>query len=175
MFALTALQLIWDNLGLAFSKGDQKIEARYNMSVGASIAMYAAAISGVGVAHFLGHPLEKRVHVTHGVSCALMLPYTMEFNLIACPEKFARIAEIMGESVASLSVFDAAAKSATAVRILSRALGMPQTLSDIGIKKSQIPEMAEEAVNSYGVLTKMWNPRDITLEDATRIYTAALE
>jgi alcohol dehydrogenase class IV len=175
MFALTAIKLICDNIGLAYSKGEQKIEARYNMSIAASIAMYGAVVSGVGIAHFLGHPLEKRVHVTHGVSCTLMLPYAMEFNLIACPEKFARIAEIMGEPVAGLSVFEAATKSATAVRMLSKSLGMPQTLSDIGIQKSQIPEMAEETVNSYGSLIKMWNPRDITIEDATKIYAAAFK
>lgn len=175
MFALTALKLIYENIGIAYSKGDQRIDARYNMSVAASVAMYGASVSGVGIAHFLGHPLEKRAHVTHGVGCSLMLPYSIEFNLISCPEKYARIAEIMGEPITGLSIMDAAARSVTAVRALSRSLGMPQTLNDIGIQMSQIPEMAEEAVHSYGFLTKMWNPRDMTIEDASSIYREAFE
>ena len=174
MFALTALELISQNILQAYSKGTQNIDARYNMSVGASIAMYAVAVSGVGIAHFMGHPLEKRVHVSHGISCTLMLPYVMEFNLIACPEKFARIAEVMGESVDGLSVFDAAAKAVEAVRILSKALGMPQTLSDIGIKKTQVAEMAEEMLDGYGLEIRMWNPRDVSVEDTTKIYIAAI-
>lgn len=175
MFALTALKLICDNIGLAYSKGGQKIEARYNMSIGASLAMYAAALSGVGIAHFLGHPLEKRSHITHGTSCALMLPYVMEFNLIAYPEKFAKVAEVMGEPVNGLSVFDAATKSVVVVKRLSKALGMPQTLSDIGINKTQIEEMVDEALNSYGPIIEIWNPRNITKEEATKIYMAALD
>ncbi len=174
MFALTALELISQNILQAYSKGKQNIGARYNMSVGASIAMYAVAVSGVGIAHFMGHPLEKRAHVSHGVSCTLMLPYVMEFNLIACPEKFARIAEVMGESVDGLSVFDAAAKSIEAVKRISRPLGIPQTLSDIGIKKTQIREMAEEMLDAYGVETKSWNPREVSVEDTVKIYTSAL-
>jgi len=136
--------------------------------------MYAVAVSGVGIAHFMGHPLEKRAHVSHGVSCTLMLPYVMEFNLIACPEKFARIAEVMGEPVDGLSVYGAAAEAVEAVKRLSQALGMPQTLIDIGIKKAQMAEMAEEMLDAYGLETRMWNPRDVSVEDTTKIYAAAL-
>jgi alcohol dehydrogenase class IV len=174
MLALTALKLASDNIRQAFSKGKQNIEARYNMSVAASLAMGAVALSGVGMAHLSGHPLEKRSHITHGTSCTLMLPYVIEFNLMACPEKFAKIAEAMGEATSGLSVFDAAAKSVPAVRKLSRALGMPQTLRDIGINQTQIEAMVEELFNAYGSEIRMWNPRDVSREDAAKIYTAAL-
>ena len=121
MFALTALDLIIGSIGQAYSEGKQNIEARYNMSVAASLAMHAVALSGVGIAHFMGHPLEKRAPISHGISCALMLPYVMEFNLLACPERFAKIAKIMGEKTDGLSVLDAAVKSVEAVRKLSQA------------------------------------------------------
>jgi alcohol dehydrogenase class IV len=173
MYALTALKLIYGSIGQAFSKGNQNIEARYNMSIGASLAMFAATVSRVGIAHFMGHPLEKRVHVTHGVGCTLMLPYTIQFNLMACPGKFAKIAEVMGEPVSGLSIFDAAVKPINAIKRLSRALEMPQTLKEIGIKKNQITEMADETINFYGDLIKMWNPRDVSRDDLVNIYNSA--
>jgi alcohol dehydrogenase class IV len=174
MLALTALKLICGSIGQAYSKGNQNIEARYNMSIGASLAMFAASVSRVGIAHFMGHPLEKRAHITHGAGCTLMLPYAIQFNLIACPEKFAKIAELMGEPVSGLSIFDAAVKSIDAIKRLSRALGMPQTLKEIGIKKTQIPEIVDETINSYGNLIKMWNPRNVSREDISNIYNSAL-
>ncbi len=174
MYALTALKLIYGSIGQAYSKGNQNIEARYNMSVGASLAMFAASVSRVGIAHFMGHPVEKRAHVTHGVGCTLMLPYAIQFNLIACPGKYAKIAEVMGEPVSGLSVYDAANKTIGAIKRLSVALGMPQTMKEIGIKKAQIPEMADEAISSYGDLIKMWNPRDVSRDDLIDIYNSAL-
>jgi alcohol dehydrogenase len=174
MFALKALELISSNIGLACSKGSENIEARYNMLIAAAMAMYACALSGVGIAHFMGHPLEKRVHVSHGTSCALMLPYTMRHHLIACPEKFAVMAEVLGEATDGLSVAEAATKSITAFQRISEAVGIPQTLTEIGIKKSQIPEMAEETLSYYSQEIKMWNPRDVTREDLIKIYNWAL-
>lgn len=174
MFALKALELISENIGPACSKGSENIEARYYMLVAASMAMYACALSGVGIAHFMGHPLEKRVHVSHGTACALMLPYTMRHHIIACPEKFARVAQAMGEVTDGLSKADAAAKSIVALQRISKAVGIPQTITEIGIKKSQIPEMAEETLNYYPLEIKMWNARDVTKEDLIKIYTTAL-
>jgi alcohol dehydrogenase len=173
MYALTALKLISGSIGQAYSKGSLSIQARTNVSFGASLAMFAATVSRVGIAHFMGHPLEKRAHVTHGVGCTLMLPYATQFNIIACPEKYAKVAEVMGEPISGLSVYDAAAKTVDAIKRLSRAMGMPQTLKDIGIKKTQIPEMVEETLNSYGELIRMWNPRDVTRQDVTEIYNSA--
>ena len=51
---------------------------------------------------------------------------------------------------------------------------MPQTLRDIGINKTQIAEMVEEMLNAYGLEVSLWNPRDVSPEDTTKIYNAAL-
>jgi alcohol dehydrogenase class IV len=174
MFATTAIKLIWDNLPIAYSKGSKNIEARYHLSIAASFAMYAACISGVGIGHFMGEPVQNRVHLSHGQACALMLPYAMDFHLIANQAKFAKIAEIMGEVISSISILDAAAKSVEAVRRLSKTMGMPQTLSDVGIKEADIPEMVKEMHAEKDFLIRLWNPRDVSPEDTTRIYKIAL-
>jgi len=174
MFAITALKLICDNLPMAYSKGNKNIEARYNLAIAASFAMYAASISGVSIGHFMGEPVQARTHISHGQACALMLPYAMEFHLVAEPAKFAKIAEIMGEVVNNLSQQNAAAKSVDAISRLCKAMGMPQTLSDVGIKETDIPEMVKEMHAEKDFLISLWNPREVSPEDTTRIYKIAL-
>jgi alcohol dehydrogenase class IV len=173
MFALTALQMISDSLAQAYCKGKDNMTARYNMSIAASLAMYACAMSGVGIAHFMGHSLERRFHLSHGTACTFMLPFVMEFHLLANPQKFARIAEVMGEATTGLSTFEAAAKSVDAVRRLSGELGIPRSLGNLLSDKSQIADMAEETLHHYGAEIRWWNPRDPSKEDLMKVFAAA--
>ena len=59
----------------------------------------------------------------HGVANAVLLPHVARYNLIANPEKFADIAEFMGENTDGLSTMDAAelAIHAIAVSLLTSA------------------------------------------------------
>jgi len=50
----------------------------------------------------------------------------MQYNMIANPARFAKLAELMGENISGLSLMDAAAKSAEAVRKLIKDLNLPQ-------------------------------------------------
>ncbi len=173
IFRGAAIQLIAENLPLAYAKGNN-IEARYKMAIAASLGMSLGGRGKMGLplVHFLGEPLGKKAHITHGVSCALLLPHVMEFNLMSSPGKFARVAELMGENVAGLSLRDAAAKSVEAVRRLIEEIGLPQNLkeaSDVTITDAGIREMVEE-VNSNHKL----NTRDISSEDIAKIFRAAI-
>jgi alcohol dehydrogenase class IV len=58
------------------------------------------------------------MHVSHGLCCAMYLPPVMEFNLIACPSRFARIAELLGENIAGLPDHQAAKEAVMAVEEL---------------------------------------------------------
>ncbi len=59
----------------------------------------------------------------------------MEFNLIGNMEKFAKVAEVMGENTEGLSVREKAQKSIVAVRCLSADLGFPQRLGEVGVER----------------------------------------
>jgi alcohol dehydrogenase class IV len=106
--------------------------------------------------------------VPHGVANALLLPAVMEYNVFSCMEKFSRIAEAMGEKVEGLSVRKAAILAVEKVKSLTRDLGVPQRLSDLGIPHSALPQMAEEAMKVARPLEN--NPRPVSMEDAIRIY-----
>jgi alcohol dehydrogenase class IV len=100
-----------------------------------------------------------------------MLCPVMEFNMIATLEKQARIAELMGEDVEGLSLPDKARRAIEAVRKLSVAVGMPQRLRDIGMKKEDI-ETAVDVLFKYQMGLVNNNPRHCSREEAIKIFEA---
>ena len=173
MFAETTIKLVSSNLRSAYGEGSSNPEARYSMSVAASMAILAFnTAGGPTLTHGMGHSLQAKAHCAHGVSCSIMLPYVMEFNMPACLPRFARIAELMGEKVDGLSPPDAAQKAVDAVRRLSLDIGMPQRLRDIGLKRAGVPEIVDILFN-VNARTLVNNPRDCSREDALKILEAA--
>jgi len=174
MLAGTAIKLISDNLRMAYGKGSINIEARYNMAVAASLAMLAASVSSVGLVHYMNEPLGKRAHIPHGKACTMLLPNVMEYNLVANPPKFAKVAELMGENISGLPVMGAAAKSVDAVRRLAKDLGMPKKLSEIRgnpLAEADIPSMVKEVHSKMGPMINETNPRDVSPEETKQIFS----
>ena len=174
MFAGTAIKLIAQNLRLAYNNGKNDSQARYNMSVAASLAMNASVMSGLGMAHFANEPLGKKAKISHGAACTLMLPHVMQFNLVATPEKFAQIAEMMGENIDGLSITDAAQKSVEAVKRLAKDIGMKRGLSDTKMSDADIVSMVESVHKHSGPVINMMNPRDVSPDDTKSLFVLAI-
>jgi alcohol dehydrogenase class IV len=174
MFAAKAMELIFSSLREAYSKGVSAPEARYNLSFAASCAMFAGSVGGVGLSHFMNTALSKKAHISHGLAVGLMLPYVMEYNMIARPEKFAEIARLAGEKTEGLSEADAALKSIEAVRRLMTDLGVPQRLGEVGIGEGDIEFMVDELLTYQSFVIQLMNPRDVNRADALNIYRKAL-
>lgn len=174
MLATTAIKLIGENLLLTYAKGAKNIEARYHMSLAAALAMNAAITGGMGMCHLISKGMQAKAHVSHGASLAIMLPAVMEYNLIGNPQRFARIAGLLGENVSGLSLMDAGAKAVSAVRRLISDLGLPKTMKEVGITEADINPMARQCYETDLMRIKMWNPRDAGEVDIARIYNSAL-
>jgi len=171
IYAVEGIKLIARSLRTATGKGDN-LEARQDMSLGSLYAGIALANAGVTAVHALAYPLGGEFNVPHGIANGLLLPHVMEFNASGSVAKFAHVAELMGERVEHLSLLDRARRSAEAVKALLRDLPVPQSLSELKIKKVSIPRMAEACLKITRLMAN--NPRNMTLEDATRIYQNAL-
>lgn len=169
MFSLEAVSKIMKNLRLAVENG-KDINARSEMLMGSLLAGIGLANAGVTAVHSLSYPLGGSFRVPHGVGNGLLLPAVMEYNVSSCPERFAPLAKAMHVETRGLTLSEAALRVVEAVKKLARDIEVPQRLSDLGIPKSALPLMAEEALKVVRPLEN--NPRPISKEDVLRIYEA---
>jgi alcohol dehydrogenase class IV len=167
--ALYAIKLISNNLRQAVAYG-QNLKARDGMLMGSLMAGMAFGSAPVGAVHAMAHTLGGFYDTPHGVANAILLPWVMEYNLIACPERFGDIADAMGENVQGLSMIEKAEKAISAVKRLSKDVGIP-SLSEVGCKEEDIPELARLAAQDMNV---NGNPRPMPAEDMEKVYRKAM-
>ena len=168
--AIKAIQLISANLRPAVFNG-RDLTARDAMLMGSLLAGMAFNNTRLGNAHAMSHPVSAYFGVPHGVANAILIPYVMEFNLPAVPQKFKEIARAMGCNVDGLSAMGAAKAAVVAIWELLEDLGLPKKLSEVGVKEEAVSAMADDAMKSGNVLV---NPRTTTREDILKIYRQAL-
>jgi len=95
----------------------------------------------------------------------------MEFNLPAAQEAFALVSKSMGESIEGLAPRWAAEAAVDAVRTLAGDIGVPLSLSELGIPRADIPMLVEGALKVTRPVEN--NPRNLGPEEAEAIYEAA--
>ena len=165
-----SIKFIADNLEKAVKNGADDA-AREGMAYGSYVAGMAFSNVGLGIVHSMAHPLGARYDIAHGVANALLLPFVMEYNMSACKKKYGDIARAMGVDIKGKTEGEAAQAAVDAVKKLSKAIGIPQTLSEIGIKEEQLPQLAQDAFIDP---CTGGNPKDLTVEDILAIYKKAL-
>lgn len=168
--ALGAIKLIVKALPKAYAN-PSNLQAREDMATASLMAGMAFGNAGVGAVHALAYPLGGRFNIAHGVSNALLLPYVMEWNKLACVERMRDIADAMGVRVAHLSDKDAADLAVKAMADLCAAVEIPSGLRSFNVPEDAIPAMAEEASKIERLMRN--NPRKLTAADIEKIYRAA--
>jgi alcohol dehydrogenase class IV len=98
--------------------------------------------------------------------CSIFAPAAIEFNRMATPSKYAKIAFLMGEEIEGLSSRDSAMKSIDAVKKLIQDLDLPNNLKSVGIKKEHVSAIAKKASQKVDI---EGNPRPIKYENLLKI------
>jgi alcohol dehydrogenase class IV len=168
--SLSAIRLISRYLRKAVADGEDET-SRYYMSLASLKAGLAFANAGLGAVHGLSLTLGGRYHLPHGLVNSLMLPYVMEVNLMSELEKYADIAEALGEPIEHLSLREGAERSIHAVLTLIRDIGLPTRLREVNVPEDDAATMAKSAINETRLLSK--NPRQLSIEDIESIYKNA--
>lgn len=167
--AIQAIKLIAQNLRQAVALGDNLV-ARENMAYASLLAGMAFNNANLGYVHAIAHQLGGLYDMPHGVANAMLLPHVERYNLISNPQKFADIAEFMGENIAGLSVMEAAEKAIDAMFRLSNDIGIPASLKEMGVKEEDFEYMAEMALKDGNAFS---NPRKGNEKDIVSILKAA--
>ncbi|MGI6603536.1 MAG: iron-containing alcohol dehydrogenase [bacterium] len=168
--ALEAIRLIGKHLRPAVAKGDN-LYARDRMLLASLMAGLAFANTRLGIVHAITSPLGGYFPVPHGVVNAILLPYAMEFNLVGNLKKHIEIAKALGEKVEGLSEVEAAEKAVAAVKRLSRDVGLPAGLEQVGVREETLPEICAEAMKNVNIPI---NPRRPVVEDLIDICKRAM-
>ena len=170
MFEIKAIEMIHKYLATAVFEPNNA-EARNGMAVAQYIAGMAFSNVGLGVVHGMAHPLGAIFDIPHGVANALLLPIVMEYNAPAALDKYVDIAKAMGAYKDGMTKEEAAQAAIQAVKDLSIKVGIPQHLSEIGIKASDLERLAHAAMAD---VCTPGNPRECTFEDVLELYKKAL-
>jgi alcohol dehydrogenase class IV len=171
LFAKSAIERIGDNLRTAVDNG-QNLDARRNMLLGSFMAGAAFTNAGLGATHAIAMAAGAIEHTPHGVTIAHALPSVMRYNATSAYDRYAEIADLLGEDTTGLSRDESAEAAARAVEKLTEDVGLGGGLSSLGIEESDVPHLAERASQLERLLAG--NPRRIDREDLEAIIRDAL-
>lgn len=170
MFEIEAIRMISRYLPVAVEEPNNA-EARNGMAVAQYVAGMAFSNVGLGLVHGMAHPLGSLFDIPHGVANALLLPTIMEFNMPTCLDKYPEIARAMGVNIDGMTKEEASKAACEAVKNLALKVGIPQHLTDLGIKETDIPRLADQAISD---VCTPGNPREVSLDEIKALYKSVL-
>ncbi|WP_461215466.1 lactaldehyde reductase [Lacticaseibacillus sp. GG6-2] len=169
MLHIKAIEIIGKNLRDSVA-GEQK--GREEMALAQYIAGMGFSNVGLGLVHGMAHPLSAWYNIPHGVACASLLPTVMKYNKAFTGEKYREIAKVLGvEGVDTMSIEDARDAACDAIDQLSKDVGIPATISELGVKAEDLPNIAVDALND---VCTPGNPRDTSVEEIVAIYQSLM-
>lgn len=163
-----ALELLGGNIR-KFVADRTNIEAAGAMLLGSTFAGVAFNFARLGNVHAMAHPVGGFFNVAHGVANAILLPVCLEYNALADDGKYKKIFDYISMNPANdnftpdLLVCE--------IKKLTESLGIPKTLTEVGVTEDKIPQMAADAMKSGNILV---NPRSTKQEDVETLYRRAM-
>jgi alcohol dehydrogenase class IV len=141
---LQAMSMIAQNIRRVWANGSD-MEAREQM-------LYASALAGMGfsntqngVIHAIAMAVPASYNLPHGLLVGALAPMGMAFNCQAAPEKYARIAEILGCASRATTLAERAQSAIAGFESLLADLGIKPGLAAHGVRCEDIRGIAERA------------------------------
>ena len=164
-----AMEMIGGNLR-RFVANRKDEEAACAMMAGSTFAGIAFAWAKLGNVHAMSHPVSAYFHVAHGVANAVILPTVIEYNALADHGRYEKIYNYIRQDKGIVENFKPE-MLVEEIKKLNDDLGIPKSLSEVGVKEEAIPDMAKDAMKTVNVLV---NPRQTSLQDIIDLYRKAL-
>lgn len=165
-----AIELITNNLREAvFNR--ESIEARENMAYAEYLAGMAFNSASLGYVHAMAHQLGGFYDLPHGVCNAILLPHVVRYNGVVSKEKLKKVAVLMGVDPDIVSEDNAADLTIDEILQLSKDVGIPSGIKELGAKEGDFTTLAINALKDACGFT---NPKQATLEEIIGIYKNAM-
>ncbi len=164
-----AMELIGGNIR-RFVANRKDEEAACAMMSGSMFAGIAFAWARLGNVHAMSHPVSAFFNVPHGVANSILLPVIVEYNALADHGRYEKIYNYIREKKDPAQDFNPQ-MLVDEIKKLIADLGIPGSLSEVGVTEDKIPQMAEDAMKSGNILA---NPRQSTQKDIEMLYHKAM-
>lgn len=169
--AIHAIKLIGEALRKAYAN-PQNAEARETMAWAQFTAGHAFNSAGLGIVHSMAHTLGALFDSPHGLCNAIGLVATCRYNMVACPEKFADIAQALGADTRGMTVMEAAECGVDEVERLRSDVCITENFADLGVKEEHLDKAAQIAMNDVCTLG---NPRNVDNEIIKMIFRQCMK
>ena len=133
-------------------------QARSRMSHAALLSGIALANSGLGMAHGVAAALGVHCKIPHGLACAVMLPVALRVNQTVAQRRLAELARECGHGTDDSTDTQLADEFIERIEGLCQSVNIPSKLSDLGVTKSQLPEIVKSSRGN----SMSGNPRELT-------------
>ena len=164
-----AMELIGGNLR-RFVANRKDEDAACAMMLGSTFAGMAFAWAKLGNVHAMSHPVSAFFNVPHGVANAVLLPTIVEYNALADHGRYEKIYNYIREDKLPASNFKPQ-MLIDEIKKLNKDLGIPASLSEVGVTEDKIEAMAKDAMKSANVKA---NPRATSEKDIIALYHKAM-
>jgi alcohol dehydrogenase class IV len=168
--ALEAIRIVKKNLQNAI---EYPLDMNYRnlMALGSLFAGIAFSNASLGLVHSMAHSLGGYYDLSHGFCNGIMLDYVFEYNFESASEQYFRVAEALGLDLNGLSYDQKKNKILEDFIAFKKNIGITQSLSEVGVKRDDIPLLAKHVLSDPCLVT---NPREPSLQDIEIIYERAL-
>jgi alcohol dehydrogenase class IV len=170
LHALQALRLISANLQKSLDEPDN-LEFRTNMMLGSLEAGLAFSNASLGAVHAMAHGVGGLLDLPHGLCNASVFDQVVDFNFPTAEQRYVDIAGAIGLDIRGLSAQEVRKKLVATLRELLEQTGIRKTLSQCGLDRTEVHELAERAMDDPCVVT---NPRPPSQRDIEVIYEGSL-
>ena len=172
MLSLKAVSLISANF-LKVIKNLNDLDARKALAMAQYMAGMSFTNVGLGIVHSMAHPLSAFYDVPHGVANALILPYVLKFNSVACEDKMITLAKAFDPEFDERYGSEAATERCVElINTFNSVAGLPYKLKEINVNVEDIDALAREALNDAATPD---NRREVNIEDFKKLYKTMYE
>jgi alcohol dehydrogenase class IV len=147
------------------------IELRTQIMLGSLEAGLAFSNASLGATHAMAHSLGGLLDLPHGECNAMLLNHVIAFNHDAASQRFARVGEAMGLDLHGMRHSQQEAVIRGEVERLRTELGIRETLGQVGVHRTDIRDLATNALNDPCMVT---NPRRPNQRDIEVVYEESL-